>query len=372
MKQVTALHLFTAALTLTPLWALANDHDTTLPADTEETSADVSEPARESTDNATIEITKDTPEGEIRIELTIDDGDTEDESDDEVDVKIYRDGKQLSDEEADAEMEDWEEEIVEGLEDAFKGTPRKGIFALYQNRDSGFLELGFGLHYSDGETMMREGFEGLEFDTELNASLQISGLFYEYYSESGQNGLFGLNFYNNDFIGMDLIVGKEHDAFATDKEDTLLLPIHVRKADWSAGFRSAVYLGPFVVQGQVRREITNYHGGFTASVQSGLGFQIRNLNIHGVVGASYQSEEVVDYYYGVTSAEANANFAEYNPGDDLTYNAEVGASFPISEDWIIRGQVNYTQYSDDIVNSPFWSGDSNEHLSSRLMMLLVL
>jgi outer membrane scaffolding protein for murein synthesis (MipA/OmpV family) len=370
IAQTTALSLFSATLAIAPALAFAED---TAPETAEDASVEpTSETAAEVNDNATIEITKNTPEGEIRIELTIDEGETDDDADDEVDVKIYRDGKQLSEEETDAEMEEWEEEIVEGLEDAFKGTPRKGIFALHQDRDGGFLELGFGLHYSDGETMMREGFEGLEFDTELNASLQISGLFYEYYSESGQNGLFGLNFYNNDFIGMDLIIGKEHDAFAEDKEDTLLLPISVRNADWSAGFRSAVYLGPLVVQGQVRREITDYHGGFTASLQSGLGFQIRNLNIHGVVGASYQSEEVVDYYYGVTAAEASTNFAEYNPGEDLTYNAEVGASFPISEDWIIRGQVNYTQYSESIVNSPFWAGDNTEHFSSRLMMMLVL
>lgn len=322
--------------------------------------------------NAKIEITKATDEGEMRIELVIDEGNEEDGSDDDVEVRIFRDGEELTDDEVDAEMEEWEAEIVENLENAFKGTPRKGIFAVHQDRDGGFLELGFGLKYSDGETMMREGFEGLEFDTELNASLQISGLFYEYYSDSGQNGLFGLNFYNNDFIGMDLIIGKEHDSFAKDKEDTLLLPINVRNADWSAGFRSAVYLGPLVLQGQVRREITDYHNGYTASAQGGLRVQIKNLNLHGIVGASYQSEEVVDYYYGVTASEVSPDFALYNPGDDLTYNAEVGASYPISEDWILRGQVNYTQYDEDIVNSPFWSGDSVEHLSSRLMLMLVL
>lgn len=358
-----------STLLLTPLFLLISG--TTLADDSlpEENTAEIT---HQEDGTATVEIVKQTDAGNMTIEVTIDEGDPDDKDDDEVDFRIYRDGKELSDEETDAELEEWEEEVMEALEDAFRGNPRKGIFALAQDRDGGFLELGFGLEYSDGETMMREGFEGLELDTQLNASLQISGLFYEYYSDSGRNGVFGLNFFNSDYVGMDIIFGKEHDSFAKDKEDELLLPIKVRNADWSVGFRSAIYLGPLVLQGQIREEISGQHGGFTASLQSGASVQIKNLNLHGIVGASYQSEEVVDYYYGVTEAEANADFAAYDPGYDLTYNAEVGASYPISEDWIVRGQVNYTQYSKDIIDSPFWDGDNQEHLSSRLMLMLVL
>lgn len=321
---------------------------------------------------STVEIVKDSDNGRTVIELTIDEGDPDDETDDDVDFKIYRDGEELNDAETDAELEEWEQEVMEKLDDAFRGRPRKGIFALAQDRDGGFLELGVGLEYSDGETMIREGFEGLEVDTQLNASLQLSGLFYEYYSDSGRNGVFGLNFLNTDYVGMDVIIGKEHDSFAKDKDDELLLPINIRKADWSVGFRSAVYLGPLVIQGQIREEFTGLHEGFTASLQTGARLQIKNLNLHGIVGASYQSEEVMEYYYGVTAAEANSDFAEYRPGEDLTYHGEVGASYPINEDWIIRGQMNYTQYSQSIIDSPFWSGDNREHLSSRLMLMLVL
>jgi outer membrane scaffolding protein for murein synthesis (MipA/OmpV family) len=375
MKLTTAPLILTSAIALVAAPTFAEDSQPESADASVQVSIDKNdEPVitRDQDGTATIEITKDTPEGKMRIELTIDEGETDDDSDDEVDFKIYKDDKELTDDEVDEELEEWEEELMESLDEAFRGTPRKGIFALQQDRDGGFLELGFGMQYSDGLTMMREGFEGVEFATELNASLQISGLFYEYYSESGQNGLFGLNFYNNDFIGMDLIIGKEHDSFAKDKEDELLLPINVRNADWSAGFRSAVYLGPLVLQGQVRKEITDYHNGWTASVQTGTSIQIKNLNIHGLVGASYQSEEVMDYFYGVTAAEVSSDFSEYNPGEDITYNAELGASYPVSENWIVRGQVNYMQYSDSLVDSPFWEGENTEHVSSRLMLMLVL
>jgi outer membrane scaffolding protein for murein synthesis (MipA/OmpV family) len=306
------------------------------------------------------------------LEFSIDNKGTKDDSDDDVKLVIKKDGKALSDEEADAEMEAWEQEVMDTLEGAFKGTPRKGIFALQQDRDGGFVELGFGLKQSDSETMMREGFEGLEFATEFNIGVQMSGLFYEYFSESPNRGLFGLNFFNSDWVGLDMVIGKEHKTFAEDKEDTLLLPIDVRHADWTGGLRSTVYLGPLVLQGQVRKEITKYHQGYTGSLQAGTSIQIKNLNIHGVVGAAYQSEEVMDYYYGVTSSEVSADFSEYNPGEDLTYTAEVGASYPMGEDWILRGQMNYTQYSDAIVDSPFWDGETNEHLDSRIMLMLVL
>ncbi|WP_196159166.1 MipA/OmpV family protein [Reinekea sp. G2M2-21] len=310
--------------------------------------------------------------GKITVEFSIDEGETDSDDDDDVKVTIKKNGRELSQEETDAELEQWEQEIMETLDGAFRGTPRKGIFALQQDRDGGFAELGFGLKYSDGLTMMREGYEGLEFTTEFNIGIQLAGLFYEYFSASDNRGLFGYNFYNSDWVGLDLIVGKEHYDFADDKEDKLLLPIEVRHGDWTGGLRSTVYLGPLVVQGQVRREISDYHNGYTASLQTGTNIQIKNLNIHGLVGASYQSEEVMDYYYGVTAAEASSNFAAYDPGEDIRYNAEIGASYPMSKNWILRGQVNYTQYSDDLVNSPFWDGDNTEHLSSRIMLLLVM
>jgi outer membrane protein len=307
-------------------------------------------------------------DSKVSIEFTYDESIKDENGDPEVAVQVRKNGKRLEDE----ELEEWETEVMEGLENVFKGTPRKGIFALQQDRDSGFLELGFGLKSSDSLEMMREGFEGLEFATEFNVGVQLSGLFYEYFSDSGNRGVFGVNFYNNDWIGLDLIGGLEHDKFADDKEDTLLLPIDVRHADFTGGFRSTVYLGPLVVQGQVRKEITKYHQGYTGSLQAGTNVQIRNLNIHAVAGASYQSAEVMDYYYGVTSSEVSPNFAEYKAGEDIRYNAEIGASYPLGESWVLRGKVDYTQYSDSMINSPFWESDSNEHISSALMLMLVL
>lgn len=308
-----------------------------------------------------------TGDAKVSIEFTFDESIKEKQNDPEVNVKVTKNGRVLEDD----ELEEWETEIMEKLEGAFKGTPRKGIFALQQDKDSAFMEFGFGLKSSDSLTMMREGFEGLEFNTEFNIGVQVSGLFYEYFSESDNRGVFGLNFYNNSWLGLDLITGLEHKNFADDKEDTLLLPINVRHADFTGGFRSTIYAGPVIVQGQIRKEMTKYHQGFTSSLQAGTHLQIKNLNLHLVAGASYQSEEVVNYYYGVTSAEATSDFSTYQAGDDIKYNAEIGASYPVGEAWVMSGKVNYTQYSDSILNSPFWKGENNEHITSAIMLKLV-
>ena len=377
----TTASLFTAILLSTNPLVLAEEI-TVYSAPEQTSTTEQTEPSAQPTttaevvpvNNNTSPTTEDTKKekGKITLELSIDEGETDSDKDDEVKVVIKKDGRVLTEEEKDAELEDWEQEVMDTLDQAFRGTPRKGIFALQQDRDGGFAEIGFGLKSSDGLTMMREGYEGLEFATEFNIGLQASGLFYEYFSASGNRGVFGLNFFNSNWVGLDLLLGKEHQKFADDKEDKLLSQINVRHADWTGGLRSTIYLGPLVLQGQVRREISNYHEGYTASLQTGTNIQIKNLNIHGVVGASYQSEEVMDYYYGVTASEANADFAQYNPGEDIRYNAEIGASYPMSKDWILRGQVNYTQYSDDLINSPFWQGDNVDHVSSRIMLLLVL
>jgi hypothetical protein len=38
----------------------------------------------------------------------------------------------------------------------------------------------------------------------------------------------------------------------------------------------------------------------------------------------------------------------------------------------MSGKVNYTHYSDSIINSPFWDADINEHITSTIMLKLVL
>jgi len=309
--------------------------------------------------------------GKASIQINVNEGVDED-GNPTVTVKMEKNGEILSDEEVEAELEDWEKEVMETLDEVFRGNPRKGIYALQQDRDSGFVEFGFGMKNSSSETMMRDSYKGLKFSSELNAGLQISGLFFEYFSASPNRALFGLNFFNSDFLGLDIIIGKEHRDFATDKEDTLLLPINVRHADFTGGIRSTIDLGPLVVQGQLRKEITDHHEGYTGSLQAGASVQIKNLNLHAVAGVHYQSEEVMDYYYGVTSAEANADFAAYDPGEDITYTAEVGASYPVGESWVLRGQVNYTQYSEDMANTPFWTEHETEHLSTGLSLVLVL
>lgn len=315
------------------------------------------------------EITEDS--GTVSFEITFDKNKS-DENDSGFDIKVKKDGVELDKDATESEMEEWEENFLKTMDEFFSESPRKGIFAIQQDRDSGFLELGFGLKTSNTETKMREGFEGLQFAKELNAGIQLSGLFFEYFSASPNRALFGLNFFNSDWVGLDIIIGNEHRNFADKKADTLLLPINVRHADFTGGIRSTVYLGPVIVQGQVRREISSFHGGYTGSLQTGTSVQIKNLSLHAVVGASFQSEEVVDYYYGVTPTEVSANFAQYNPGSDTTQTAEVGASYPMGEDWVLRGQINYTNYSEDIVNSPFWNSDETEQITSKLMLMLVL
>jgi outer membrane protein len=76
-------------------------------------------------------------------------------------------------------------------------------------------------------------------------------------------------------------------------------------------------------------------------------------------GAAWQSEDYVDYYFGVKSSEAVPGVRpRYSPSDEINYNL-AGLIFyqkPESK-WLIATGLKYTFYGDDVDDSPITSDD---------------
>ncbi|MCL2900197.1 MipA/OmpV family protein [Brenneria tiliae] len=82
-------------------------------------------------------------------------------------------------------------------------------------------------------------------------------------------------------------------------------------------------------------------------------FTLGDLNITPGIGASWFSENINRYYYGVSSKEsARSGFNRYRPGDGWAPYVELSANYQINPSWSAWAVGRYTRLSDEAKDSP--------------------
>ncbi|ATA26930.1 MltA-interacting protein MipA [Brenneria goodwinii] len=82
-------------------------------------------------------------------------------------------------------------------------------------------------------------------------------------------------------------------------------------------------------------------------------FNMGDLNIIPGIGASWFSENMNRYYYGVSSQEsARSGFSRYRPGDGWSPYVELSANYQINSSWSAWATGRYIRLSDETKDSP--------------------
>ncbi len=78
------------------------------------------------------------------------------------------------------------------------------------------------------------------------------------------------------------------------------------------------------------------------------------------IGVAWQSQDLVDYYYGVRSQEATASRPAYSPND--AFNPVVGLDFYmwLSEKWLLISRVAVNFLDNEISDSPIVQDDTTQ------------
>jgi len=164
----------------------------------------------------------------------------------------------------------------------------------------------------------------------------------------------GLSVWNNEHWWVDAMISQRHKGLDPDDIDALKNSnLEKREADLPIGLRATGYLGNTLVQITVLSgDLRDKHDGYTLAAELGHYWQIRNYNLHWLLGAIYESDNVTHYYFGVDSDQADANFPAYNADASYRLFAEMGLTLALTEHWVVRGQARYGRLSNAIENSP--------------------
>lgn len=223
------------------------------------------------------------------------------------------------------------------------------------NTTENYFELGLGLATGAGPTVEEDK------DNEwaggfliVNGSYNWRGFFIEKFGESTDPLVLGYNAYSSDNWSFDIVLapkgrgiqGGENDRFH-DLDD--------RDSATMFGGRLTGYIDDNIVQFSVKHNVGSSHNGTTASALIGRNWQVRNWNFHGMTGVQFFDAKLNDYYLGISAEEAaRTDFNEYSPGSNFNLTAEVGVTYPITEDWVFRSTARFAQFLGDKTDSPIF------------------
>ena len=243
--------------------------------------------------------------------------------------------------------------------------------------NGGYIEAGAGLSsYTSAIVGDPEGNTKGEVHTEVfldvNARYQYHSWFMELFSQGleqftiGYNFYNGYNAYNNDGNwAIDWVALGEHDEMSADEANDYR-GLNPRRGDFMSGVRATAYYDNYIVQMHALTDISSTHYGELLSLKLARFWQHRNWNFHGIVGATYRSQEITDYYFSIDADEASEKYPEYKAPAGMSYVAELGATYPISEKWVFRGFIRRIGMEDDATESPLILDDHGDTISAAI------
>ena len=190
----------------------------------------------------------------------------------------------------------------------------------------------------------------------LEGRFEYKGFFLEFIENSFSNVTLGFNAHTSDRSHHEIILTS---MFADVERDDLegFESVTDRKEDINAGIRSSFYFDKNIVQLELVSDVNDSHNGMIGALQFGRQTQLRNWNVHGLVGVRYFSDNVIDHYFGVSADEATETIAAYKATDGFMPTLQLGATLPLNEKWIFRTTAEYSRFPGTVSDSPLAQGD---------------
>jgi len=193
-------------------------------------------------------------------------------------------------------------------------------------------------------------------DLNLQGRFQYKHFFAEMIQASFSDLTVGFNIkdtpdYNLDLIASTSFSSIERNRFAGYET------IKTRDEDISVGFRSSFYNeDESVFQYELVADASDAHGGIMVAANYGKQYQYRNWNLHSLVGVRYFSDKVVDHYFGITEEESTQALPTYRAKSGFMPTVLLGATLPVSENWVFRTDIEYSYLPDSVSESPLADG----------------
>lgn len=217
------------------------------------------------------------------------------------------------------------------------------ISALAQDENDGYkngFSAGPGIVFSD------KPYKGMGTKTNVFPFIMYQG---QNFYLRGPN--FGYKIYDKDKLTFDALLSWRFDGY--DADDSSYLDC-MDDRDMTAELGASVsYKDGFgVTSFSFLNDILGKHNGHVLRLSYGKTFRRENLTLTPSVGLKWQSENFVNYYYGVRSKESRPSRPTYHPSDALNPFMSLRLTYKLNEKWNIFSSFRYQWLDNEISDSP--------------------
>lgn len=223
-----------------------------------------------------------------------------------------------------------------------------------QQGESNYIEVGFGVGiYTSPYYGMPESnapHKNLFAGTlDVNGYWQYKGFFLEAFSQSLEGFTLGYHWREGDQWSLDWVALQQHQELSKEESNDLK-GLKTRYGDYMVGLRATRYLDNYILQLHALTDISGSHDGQVVSAKAAHHWQYKNWNIHAIASASYRTESVANYYFGVEPDDATEKFTPFHAGAGFIQAYEIGVTYPLSQTWVFRGLYRHIELN------PSWKG----------------
>jgi len=136
-----------------------------------------------------------------------------------------------------------------------------------------------------------------------------------------------------------------------------LSQLHKRRMAGLAGFEYSVGFNNWDLQAQWVHDVTDIHGGSEVRIAVARHFRWDRHWLAFSLGANWQSDEVIDYYYGVRRNEVPDAESVYVGKAGISSVARMDWRYDLNEHWSLTFTGSYRQLADEISRSPLVEDD---------------
>ncbi len=242
--------------------------------------------------------------------------------------------------------------------------------------DGGYFEVGLFLSHLETSFEIYDESEGFHVDLLLSGEYRYKSFFVE----ATQGSLDGLNLgftlWSGDKWIVDLLVASAFGSIEVgeEKKDSSDLSEEERNEAIldrdtffnGAGIRATAYWYDYIYQFRIVKD-THGGNGVITDLKVGRGWQYRNWNFHAIFNARSGSDRFAQYWFGIDEEEATERFPETRIKSGIYYVAEVGLTYPVSENWVFRSFYRHGIMHGNLQEeSPLVSGDYDSLFMSSI------
>jgi outer membrane protein len=162
----------------------------------------------------------------------------------------------------------------------------------------------------------------------------------------------GYNTYTSDVVQISLIGRPDFQGYEED-DSSELNGMGDRDASINVGGQVVIRTLPLITTMSALHDISGNTAGNTLGLKFATGVPLmdRRLILSPSVTFTYQDANVVDYYYGVSDAEATSNRAAYSPSYTINTTLGLMTKYKLSENWVATATYMWTRYGNEVSDS---------------------